>query len=299
MNDVAAGIEAIAAELPTLATPREIVEEWFEPDNPRHRNNFTRLGIRRLASEDETWIILPTRGAVPWRPTREAALRLSLARAIRRFRGYARSEDGEGVHWSPEYAGRVIEWARSIAPAKPRSVGWAKAPKRTAWPVGHTVTMTREYPEGREALNVGICQCGKQWKYPVANRHVAMDAAIETHWAQFDGGPMEGYRGDPVSDQPPPAQAKKSRSKQKRGEGNQQTGAVSGAAEGKPATGNGLGSENAAAFLQNSHGRPETVGAPPIPSEPNASSSAAPLIAPPTPDPSPRLQSRTPPPSKC
>jgi hypothetical protein len=130
MNDVAAGMERIAAALTlplsdavAACAVREVIEEWFEPHNPRHRNNLTRLGIRRLASPDKTWVILPMRGTAPFKPTRDAALRLSIARAIRRFRGYTRTKDGEGVHWSPEYAGRVIEWALSIAPPRvPRAL---------------------------------------------------------------------------------------------------------------------------------------------------------------------------------
>jgi len=84
-------------------------------------------------------------------------------------------------------------------PAPPAS-GMTKE-KRTSWPPGHTVTMTREYPEDGEALNVGTCQCGEQWKFPVADKHVQMDAAIEAHWAAFDGtpGPRHDGRGEPVS----------------------------------------------------------------------------------------------------
>jgi N6-adenosine-specific RNA methylase IME4 len=57
--------------------------------------------------------------------------------------------------------------------------------KRTTWPAGHTVTMKREYPADGDPLSVGTCQCGAVFRYSMG-QHVAQDAAIEGHWAQFE-----------------------------------------------------------------------------------------------------------------
>lgn len=78
----------------------------------------------------------------------------------------------------------------------------AAGPKRTSWPAGHTVTMTREAsfcPDGTD--NVGTCACGEKFKYPV-DMHAQMDAAVEAHWREHDGAAQVDLRGAPTKAAP-------------------------------------------------------------------------------------------------
>ncbi|WP_316234636.1 DNA methyltransferase [Bradyrhizobium sp. SZCCHNR1020] len=92
--------------------------EIFEHDNPRYRMPNTTVGV--LALDDGTWLASPPSFHVarPRYASREAALRAGIAALIRRARKYMRNGEGEGTHWTEGYAGRVIEWALSLKPAR-------------------------------------------------------------------------------------------------------------------------------------------------------------------------------------
>ena len=72
--------------------------------------------------------------------------------------------------------------------------------QRTSWPTGHTVKMTRgEGGKFSGPDSVGTCECGAVFRFPVSG-HLAQDAAIEAHWAQFDAtAPAIDGRGGLIS----------------------------------------------------------------------------------------------------
>lgn len=59
--------------------------------------------------------------------------------------------------------------------------------KRTTWPAGHVISMTREYPDDG-AQSVATCECGWQNIVPVARTsyHVTQDIACESHWRSVE-----------------------------------------------------------------------------------------------------------------
>lgn len=193
--------------------------EVFEPYQQQHRRTDTVVGVLELEGGD--W--LPWIGGFsvfhPRQPTRARALRLSIARSIKKFRKLK-----VGGDWDEGFAGRVIEWALSLKPAEeiiassnkdgpfladsapeeitdPRAAAikkltdaaladpviaelYAAHRARTIFPDGHTVAMTNPVVDGRQTTT-GTCQCGQVFQFGWGE-HVKMDCAIEAHWQRFD-----------------------------------------------------------------------------------------------------------------
>jgi DNA adenine methylase len=109
--------------------------EIFEHDNPRYRSPSTRIGV--LALEGGKYLSHPPGFRVDGRQhvSREIALRAAIAAMVRKARKCMRAREGEGAHWSEGYAGRVIDWALSLKPAKQGMVQGATEQGATV--IGH------------------------------------------------------------------------------------------------------------------------------------------------------------------
>jgi hypothetical protein len=94
--------------------------EIFEPDNPQHRSAVAIIGV--LPLDNGQWLVRHNGFSIdnPQFPTREAALRCSIARKIKDFRRFARQSADQGIHWDAGAAGRMIEWALSLKPSVAR-----------------------------------------------------------------------------------------------------------------------------------------------------------------------------------
>lgn len=92
--------------------------EVFDHDNPRYRSPATRIGV--LALEGGTWLAHPPGFRIDGtqHASREAALRSAIAALVRKARKNMRKKEGEGTSWNKGYAGRVIDWALSLKPAR-------------------------------------------------------------------------------------------------------------------------------------------------------------------------------------
>lgn len=92
--------------------------EMIEHDNPRYRSPATRIGV--LALEGGQWLAHPPGFRIDGRQhaSREAALRAAIAAMLRKARKNMRAKDGEGTSWTEGFAGRVIDWALSLAPPR-------------------------------------------------------------------------------------------------------------------------------------------------------------------------------------
>jgi hypothetical protein len=92
--------------------------ELFEHPSESYRTPATLIGVLEL--EGGTWLARPPSFHVtrPQYQSRDAALRAAIASMVRRARKFMKNGEGEGTHWTEGFAGRVIEWALSLKPAK-------------------------------------------------------------------------------------------------------------------------------------------------------------------------------------
>ena len=199
--------------------------ETFEPDIAAHRSAVAVIGV--VALDNGKWLIRQNGFSIdnPTFPTREAALRCSIARKIKDFRRFARQSDG--VSWNDGFAKRMIEWALSLKPAQSRADSAEQKPAtplrdativdpvvaelvaqnkaRKIYPAGHVIHHTMDYADPDKPMRVGACDCGASFAYRPSQHH-EMDAAIEAHWQKFDALPekVDG-KGHPIVTEASPA----------------------------------------------------------------------------------------------
>lgn len=183
--------------------------EIFQPTNPDRRSHAAIIGILEL--ENGSWLARDRGFRIdgPVLPSRDLALRCSIACAIRRFRDMARRTEG-GEIWTTDIAGRMIEWALTLKPAKPPrsfaaaidAVAATVATKtdpvvaefvaqhkaRKVFPADHAICMTMDYSDVDRPMQVAACECGKSFRYPPSQYEV-QNAAIEAHWQSCDDLP--------------------------------------------------------------------------------------------------------------
>ncbi|WP_407146273.1 DNA methyltransferase [Bradyrhizobium sp. ORS 86] len=108
--------------------------EVFEHDNPRYRSPLTKVGVLELS--DGQWLAMPPGFRTDYSPfaSRGEALRFAVDAAIRKAEKYADTPEGEGTHWTRDYADQVIRWLRTLLPQDDMNQGAAAA---AAPPSGH------------------------------------------------------------------------------------------------------------------------------------------------------------------
>jgi hypothetical protein len=61
------------------------------------------------------------------------------------------------------------------------------APRRTHWPAGHVISMTREWDaQANAAVSVATCQCGKFVNRVRVDMYGEQDVACEAHWSAVE-----------------------------------------------------------------------------------------------------------------
>jgi hypothetical protein len=186
----------------------------------RDRQPSIKIGVLEL--ENGKWMAHPPgfRVAIPvFFVSREDALTDASDEMVIRAQRYMGNGEGDGTHWTADFGGQVIRWAKSLLqPAEQASVPSdvlanidqpisdpivaelvAAHRARKVYPAGHTFSMTNPVIN-KKMVTLGTCSCGDSFSYPYGSAGFErMDAAIEAHWQKFDHLPerVDG-RGNPI-----------------------------------------------------------------------------------------------------
>lgn len=151
------------------------------------------IGVIEL--EDGRWLCQPPGFRIDAMAydSREAALRTAIARMVRKARKYMRNGEGQGTHWSHGFAGRVIEWALSLKPAKyvevPKGTLVHRAAATASPVIGHPGIVQTAPNEAEAPTDAGVTDdgCGDHRgavNQPVFTSDPIVAMLIEAHRAR-------------------------------------------------------------------------------------------------------------------